>query len=173
MGVWAMERRSGAALPFLYPLIDAAAVAALLWRFPTPGGRWRDLALWIVALLLAQQLMRLGLTPRGLHWSISFVLNRMFEVILLSIWAMALMRIFQSRFPRAWAQLTGRPAPRPEKTAQRTVGPGKESRDPMPVWLHNLLAEIHNDGRPEAEHIPRAEKPARAEDVKKARRATD
>lgn len=147
MGVYAWRWIGGASLPFAYPLIDAAAALALLAVAPTKRHKGHDLAVWIVCLLALQAVTRWGLTP-ALPWLLMFAVNRLFEIILLSIWAMAALRILRRTRPDIWDGLSA-----PLK--RRAAPPGARLTENLsPFWrrVHNLFAALHNDDRPPAEH---------------------
>lgn len=154
MGVYALERTAGADYAFAYPLIDAFAAMALIAVAPTKRREGHDLVVFIVIALAIQALVRLGLTP-ALPGLLMFIVNRLFDAILLSIWLMAAAIILRRRNPQVWADLSAPLRRRGERKAQQ-----KTAAEAMPRWLHNLLAAIHNDDRPEGEHIPMEERPA-------------
>lgn len=156
IAVYAAEWAAGARLPFAYPLIDALAAIALLAGAPTRAHKGHDLAVFIVILLALQALARLGLTP-DLPWLLMFVVNRLFEIILLSIWAMAALRIFRRARPDIWGGVS---AP----LRRNNAPPAEYSGALSPFWrrVHNLFAALHNDERPEAERAALIDKPESA-----------
>lgn len=109
MGVFLFEHYAQWRFQIAYAVIDGIVILALLARANRPGHRFFDLTVFIVGILVLQTLVVAGLTPTNLHWTMKVILNRTFEILHVSIWIMAGLRILRIYAPRSFEKLFGMP----------------------------------------------------------------
>ena|GEM_PF-3715987 len=99
---------TGADLDFLRPVSGGIIAGLILAQGLKPENPLKPIFIWIAALLLIQALYRLGLTAYAhanpgagfnLPFILHFGLNRLFELMLLSIWVFAVLRIIYMHQP--------------------------------------------------------------------------
>ncbi|MEO1135627.1 MAG: hypothetical protein AAFW68_03315 [Pseudomonadota bacterium] len=159
MGVFLFENFAAWRLDIAYVAIDALVIAALLFRANRPGHRFFDLTVFIVAVLVLQMFVLAGLAPTNLHWTLQLILNRTFEIVHISVWVMAGLRILRIYAPRRFEKLFGMPpgtAPReitPEFSFASLRVRTQSGAQALAVtkaswrerWMRRFLADICND----------------------------
>ncbi len=108
MAVFFWEVAAGQKYPFAYPAIDGIAAGLIMVLATRPNYPGRAPLFFVAGLLLIQALYRLTVTAYGVHspgaelnipYLVNFGVNRLFEVILISIWVFSALRILRIHHP--------------------------------------------------------------------------
>ncbi len=141
---------SGADLDFLRPVSGGIIAGLILAQGLKPENPLKPIFIWVAGLMLVQALYRLGLTAYAhanpgaeinLPYILHFGLNRLFELILLSVWLVAILRLIYTHNPdldrRIWF---GRDKPQdaPEQNDRAEFG----IRPPLTAFLRAVIHAI-------------------------------
>ena len=106
--VYFFEVEMNRSLLFVYPAIDGVAAGLIMLLATRPNYAGRAPLVLIAGILLLQAFYQAAVTTYGYYnpgsalnvpYLVVFGMNRLFEVILLSIWAVAALRIVRMRYP--------------------------------------------------------------------------
>lgn len=106
--VYFFETATGAEYPFAYPAIDGVVAGLIMVLATRPNYSGRAPLVFISLLLLVQALYQLSVTAYGYYnpglelnvsYLVMFGINRLFEIILISIWVVSALRIMRRRYP--------------------------------------------------------------------------